>query len=318
MTTAIRLLGAAFLLLAALLPARADWPTGPVRIIVPFAPGASTDIVARRLAPRLGELLGQPVVIENRGGAGGLIGAQAAIAAAPDGHTLFVATTSHSALPALHDKMPYDTLKDFVSVALLADMPGIIVINPKLPVRTFPEFLDYAKKNTLTFGTAGPGTFPHLGIELLKSRAKIPMTHVSYRGAAPALADTVAGHVDVKLDAYVTASGHIAAGRLRAVAVTSLTRIPELPDLPAAAEFGLPGYEVNYWIGIVTRAGLPEAARAKLEKAFIESMTEENRAALAKSGVRPLGQSSKELDALIQREFTQWRDLVKQAGLTVN
>src|SRR5262249_45720214 len=150
MTMATRVLGTAFLLLAALLPARAEWPTGPIKIIVPFAPGASTDIVARRLAPRLGELLGQPVVIENRGGAGGLIGAQAAVAAAPDGHTLFVATTSHSALPALHDKMPYDTLKDFVSVALLADMPGIIVLNPKIPVKTFPEFLDYAKKNTLT------------------------------------------------------------------------------------------------------------------------------------------------------------------------
>lgn len=307
---------AAFVLVA---PARAPAQdlTGPVRIIVPFAPGASTDIVARRIAPRLSELLGQAVVVENRGGAGGLIGAQAAAAAPADGRTLFVATTSHTALPALHESMPYDTLKDFAPVALLADMPGIIVINPRLPAKTFPEFLALAKKQTLTFGTAGAGTFPHLGIELLKARAGVPMTHVSYRGAAPALTDTVSGQVDVKLDAFVTAGGHIKVGRLRAVAVTSAARIPELPDVPTVAEHGFPGYEVNYWIGIVTRAGLPEAVRLKLEKAFVEAMNEENRQALAKSGVRPLGQDSKAVDALIQRELAQWQKLAKDANITL-
>lgn len=315
----VRLLALAALALC--MPAAASaqgWPSAPIRIVVPFTPGASTDIVARRIAPRLGELLGQPVVVENRGGAGGLIGAQSVLSAPPDGHTLFVATTSHSALPALHDRMPYDTLKDFVSVALIADMPGIIVVNPSLPVTTFPQFLDYAKKNALTYGTAGAGTFPHLGIELLKSRAKIPMTHVPYKGAAPALADVIAGHVHVKLDAYVTSHAHMATGKLKAVAVTSAGRIPELPDVPAVAEFGFPGYEVNYWIGIVARSGVPEAVRAKLEQAFIEALTEENRAAFKQSGMRPLGQSSKELDSLIMRELTQWRELVKEANITIN
>jgi tripartite-type tricarboxylate transporter receptor subunit TctC len=197
-------------------------------------------------------------------------------------------------------------------------MPGIIVVHPSLPVKTFPDFIEYAKKNTLTFSTAGPGTFPHIGIELLKARANIPMQAVHYRGAAPALTDTVAGRVNLKLDAYVTAAGHIAAGRLRPIAVTSLARIPELPDVPTVAESGYPGFEVTYWIGIVTRTGLSEPVRAKLEKALIESLNAENREALTKSGVRPLGHSAKQLDALIAREYTQWRELVQQAGIKTN
>jgi tripartite-type tricarboxylate transporter receptor subunit TctC len=314
----LRLFATMALVLAALAPARAEWPTSPVHIVVPFPAGASTDIVVRTIAPRLGEILGQPVVVENRGGAGGLIGAQAVLAAPADGYTLFTATTSHSAMPALHAKLSYDTLKDFSPIGLLADMPGVLVVHPSVPVKTFKEFLDYAKTHTLTFGTAGAGTFPHLGIELLKARAGIPMMHVPYKGAAPAMQDLIAGHIQVKLDAYVTSSAHIQAGKLRAIAVSSLTRIPELPDIPSVAESGFPGFEVSYWIGLVVRSEVPQAIREKLEKAVMEAMNADNRAALAKRGVRPLGQSSKELDALIRRELVQWGDLVKKAHITVN
>jgi tripartite-type tricarboxylate transporter receptor subunit TctC len=296
----------------------AEWPNGPIRIVVPFAPGASTDIVARQIAPKLGALLGTSVVIDNRGGAGGMIGAQAVATAVPDGLTLLVATTSHSAMPALHDKLPYDTLKDFSPIALIADMPGIIVVHPSLPVKTFLELLSYAKAHPLAFGTAGAGTFPHLGIELLKSRAHIPMTHVPYKGAALALSDTLAGHVQVKLDAYISAAQHIAEGRLRALAVTSTERLPELPDIPTVAESGFPGYEATYWIGIVAPASVPADIRARLEKAFLDALTPENREALAKKGTRTLAQSSKELQALIERELVQWRDLVKSANITAN
>jgi tripartite-type tricarboxylate transporter receptor subunit TctC len=318
MKSGMRLLATVALLLAALVPARAEWPDAPIRIVVPFAAGASTDIVVRTIAPRLSEILGQPVVVENRGGAGGLIGAQAVLNAPADGYTLFTATTSHTALPALHAKLPYDTLKDFAPIGILADMPGVIVVHPSVPVKTFKEFLDYAKTHTLTFGTAGAGTFPHLGIELLKNRAGIPMTHVPYKGAAPAMQDLLAGHIQVKLDAYVTSSAHMQAGKLRAIAVTSAGRIPELPDLPSVAESGFPGYEVSYWIGLVIRSEVPAPIRAKLEKAVMEAMNAENRAALTKRGVRPLGQSSKELDALIRRELVQWHDLVKKANITIN
>lgn len=298
--------------------AMADWPQAPVKIVVPFAPGASTDVVARRIAPKMSELLGQPVLIDNRGGAGGLIGAQAVASAPPDGYTLLVATTSHTAQPSLVKKMPFDTQKDFASIALIADMPGIIVVHPSMPVNSFREFLDYAKPRKLNYGTAGSGTFPHLGMELLINRAKTPMVHVPYKGAAPALTDLVAGHLDVKLDAFVSAGRHIADGRLKALAVTSATRIPELPNVPTVAESGFPGYEVNYWIGIVSPAAVPAQARTRLEKAFIEAMTEENRAVLTKSGVRPLGQGSHVLDALIKRELLQWHDLIREANITAN
>lgn len=290
----------------------------PVRIIVPFAAGASTDIVTRQIAPKVGELLNETVIVENQGGAGGVIGTRMAATAPADGNTLLVATTSHTAQPALQEKLPYDTLKDFVSIALIADMPGIIVANPALPVKSLPELLEYAKSHTVTFGTAGSGTFPHLGIELLKSRAKVPMVHVPYRGAAPALSDTVAGHVDVKLDAYISAGQHIAAGRLRALAVTSTQRLPELPDVPTVAELGFPGYEVTYWIGIVARAGITSERRDILERAFIESLTPENREALIKKGTRPLGLNGKELQGLIEREVAQWRDLITSLGIKPN
>jgi tripartite-type tricarboxylate transporter receptor subunit TctC len=305
-------------LLALASPALADWPTSPIRVIVPFAPGASTDIVLRRISPKLSELLGQPVVIDNRGGAGGMVAAETVLHAPPDGYTLLVATTSHSALPALMSKLPYDTLKDFAPVALVADMPGIIVINPGMKVHTLAEFLDYARTHEVYYGSAGPGTFPHLGMALLAARAGVPLIHVPYKGAAPALLDVMAGQIQVKLDAYVSSGTHIAAGELRPIAVTSESRIPELPDIPTVAESGFPGYEVSYWIGIVAPSKVPEPVRLKLEHAFVASLTQENRAALQQSGVRPLGEDSKMLDALIRRELVQWQTLVTQQHITVN
>jgi len=305
-------------LLALALPARSDWPSAPIHVIVPFAPGASTDIVLRRIAPKLSELVGQSVVIDNRGGAGGQVAAETALRAPPDGNTLLVATTSHSALPALQSKLPYDTLRDFAPISLIADMPGVLVINPGMPVRTLTEFLDYAKTHDVYYGSAGPGTFPHLGMALLASRAGVRLIHVPYKGAAPALLDVMAGQLQAKLDAYVSSGTHIAAGQLRAIAVSSLTRIPELPAVPTVAETGFPGYEVNYWIGVVAPAKVPEPVRRKLEQAFIAAMTPENRTALQDSGVRPLGEDSQALDALIRRELVQWQKLVEQEHITVN
>jgi tripartite-type tricarboxylate transporter receptor subunit TctC len=223
----------------------AEWPSAPIHIILPFTPGASTDIVVRTITPKLSELLGISVVVENRGGAGGEIANETVAQAKPDGYTLLVVTTSFAAQPAILTTLPYDTLKDFAPIALLADLPGVLVINPAVPVKTFAEFLDYAKSHALTYGSAGVGTFPHLGIELLKRRAGIQLTQIPYRGATQALTDVIAGHVDLKLDAYVSSSAHIADGKLRALAVSSLTRLPELPAVPTIAESGLPGFEVN-------------------------------------------------------------------------
>ena len=296
----------------------ADWPAAPIHIVLPFTPGASTDVIVRMIAPKLSELLGTPVIIENRGGAGGLIATEAVATAKPDGYTLLVVTTSFVVQPAIMEKLPYDTLKDFAPVALLADMPGVLVVNPSMPVKTFAEFLAYAKTHSLTFGTAGNGTFPHIGIELLKSRAGIPLMHVPYKGATQALTDVIAGHVDLKLDAYVSSSAHIATGALRPIAVSSLTRILELPDVPTIAETGFPGFEVNYWIGVVAPAAVPQPIRARLEKAFVEAFTPQNRDAMAKTGVRPLGEGSNAVQALIDRELAQWRTLAREAGIKAN
>jgi tripartite-type tricarboxylate transporter receptor subunit TctC len=295
----------------------AEWPAAPIHIFVPFTPGASTDVVLRTIAPKLSDLLGASVVIENRGGAGGLIATQTVATAKPDGYTLLVVTTSFAAQPAIMNELPYDTIKDFAPIALLADLPGVLVINPALPVKTFAELLDYAKTHALTYGSAGVGTFPHLGIELLKSRAKIPLAQVPYRGAAQALTDVIAGHVDLKLDAYVSAHGHIADGALRALAVSSLTRLPELPGVPTIAESGFPGFEATYWIGVVAPAAVPEEVRARLEKAFKESLTLENRALLAKNGIRSLGLGHDALQSLVARELDQWRQLAKETDLSV-
>jgi tripartite-type tricarboxylate transporter receptor subunit TctC len=312
-----RLFALVLAILAPLAAKAAERPAAPIRVVVPFTPGASTDIVVRTIAPKLSDLLGTGVVVENRGGAGGLIATEAVATAKPDGYTLLVVTTSFAAQPAIMATLPYDTLKDFAPIALLADLPGVLVINPKVPVKTFAEFLSYTKSHALTYGSAGAGTFPHLGIELLKSRAGIPLTQVPYKGAAQALTDVIAGHVDLKLDAYVSANAHIGDGSLRALAVSSLTRLAELPEVPTIAESGFPGFEVNYWIGVVAPAAVPESVRATLENAFVQALTPENRAALAKGGVRSLGQGHAALQSLIARELEQWRKLAKEVDLAI-
>jgi tripartite-type tricarboxylate transporter receptor subunit TctC len=295
----------------------ADWPASPIHIVLPFTPGASTDVVIRTIAPKFSELIGAPAVIENRGGAGGLIATESVATANPDGYTLLVVTTSFAAQPAIMGKLPYDTAHDFAPIALLADLPGVLVVNPKVPVKTFAEFLDYAKSHRLTYGSAGIGTFPHLGMELLKSRAGIPMTHVPYKGASQALTDVIGGQIDVKLDAYVSSAGHLADGTLRALAVSSLTRLPELPDVPTIAESGFPGFEVTYWIGVVAPAAVPEPVRARLQEAFIASLTPENKALLAKQGVRAVGEGQQALQSLIDRELAQWQKLAGETDLTI-
>jgi tripartite-type tricarboxylate transporter receptor subunit TctC len=303
--------------LAAIDAKAADWPSSPIHIILPFTPGASTDVVVRTVAPKFSELIGAPAVIENRGGAGGLIATESVAATKPDGYTLLVVTTSFAAQPAIMGKLPYDTAHDFAPIALIADLPGVLVINSKLPIKSFAEFLDYAKTHRLTYGSAGVGTFPHLGMELLKSRAGIPMTHVPYKGAAQALADVIGGQIDVKLDAYVSSAGHLADGTLRALAVSSPTRLPELPEVPTIAESGFPGFEVTYWIGVAAPAGVPEPIRTQLEQAFISSLTPENKALLAKQGVRAVGQGHDALQSLIARELAQWQKLAAETDLTV-
>ena len=296
----------------------ADYPAKPIKLIVPFAAAGSTDLVARRIMPKVSEILGQPIVIENRGGAGGMVGSEVAAKSAPDGYTLLMASSSHTSNPFVYKAMPFDTVKDFVSIAMLADLPGVLVAHAGVPVRNFREFVELAKKSPapVTFGTSGSGTFSHLSIELLKIRASFPATHIPYKGSGVALNDLLAGVYHVKMDGYVSSVGHLKTGKLKALAVTTRERIPELPDVPTVAEQGVPGFETSFWMAIVAPAGTPAAIVAKLEKAFMEAVRDkEVTAKLAADGVRAIGGPAKQVDELIARELSEWPQVIKAAGI---
>ncbi len=292
------------------------FPERPIKLVVPFPPGGSTDLVGRIVGRKAGELLGQPIIIENRGGAGGSIGSELVARAQPDGYTLLMATTSHTANPSFYPKLPYDTRRDFQSIAMIADMPGLLVAKPGLPPNTLDEFLAFAKDRQLQYGSAGTGTFPHLSMELIRSAADLKMTHIPYKGAAPALTDLVGGVYDVKVDAYITAAEYVKTNKLKLYAVTSKERMPQLPETPAVAE-RIPGFESTYWIGIVGPANLPAGVRSKLETAFIAAARDKEVVGnLAATGTRAVGAAAAELDARIDRELALWPGVVKASGLT--
>jgi tripartite-type tricarboxylate transporter receptor subunit TctC len=301
--------------------AHAAFPEKPIRLVVPFPPGGTTDVVARRIAPKVGEILGQTVVIENKGGAGGTIATEMVAKSPADGYTLIMATNSHTANPAIYKSLPFDTVKDFVSVAMIADTPGLIVVHPSVPAKNLTEFIALAKKSNppITFGTAGAGTFPHLTTELLKARAGIEMTHIPYKGAGPAMVDLLAGVYQFKVDALPTAGGHVKAGKLKAYAVTSSERMPQLPDMPTVAELGYPGFESSFWMAILAPAGTPKDVVAKLEQAFIKALQDKEIAdMLVAAGVRIIAKPASAVDELIARELKQWPPIVKKAGIMAN
>lgn len=292
------------------------FPDRPVHLVVPFSPGGSTDLVGRLVAAQVAQQLGQPVVVENRAGAGGMIASEYVAKSEPDGYTLLMVTTSHTANPSIYKKLPYDTRKDFTSISLVGDMPGLMVAHPSVPANTLGEFVAYAKTHRVSYGSAGSGTFPHLSMELFSHAAGLDMVHIPYRGAAPALADLVGGVYQIKADAYITANGFVDAGRLKLYAVTSAQRMPQLPDVPTVAESGYPGFESTYWIGIVSPAGVPPAVRTRLEQAFIQAVQDPVVSAkLQEGGTRPIGGSAADLDALMNHEFAQWPGIIKDADI---
>ena len=301
----------------ALSAAQAAFPEKALRIIVPFPPGGSTDVVARRVAAKAQRILGQAIVIENVGGAGGIIGTDLVAKAAPDGYTLLLAQTGLAANVALREKLPYDTERDFTPIALLADHPGLLVGSLTPPYRTFADMMKYAKANPgkINYASAGVGTFPHLTMAMLESQASVSLVHIPYKGAGPAMVDLLGGRVDVKVDAYVTALPALKGGRIVALAVTGKNRIPQLPDLPAVAET-YPDFESEIWMGIVGPAGIPRDIAAKLEAAFVEASRDpEVVRTLNDDGIYARGLSSKELTALITRDIARWRRVVKEAGI---
>ncbi|HTP97432.1 MAG TPA: tripartite tricarboxylate transporter substrate binding protein [Burkholderiales bacterium] len=298
---------------------RADYPERPLRMLVEFPAGGASDVVARRVALRLSERFGQPVVVENRSGAGGVIAHETVAQSPPDGYSLLLATTSVTTNPWLHKKLPYDTLRDFAPVALLTDWAGLLVVHPSVPVKSLSELIKLAKASPgkLTYASAGVGSWIHLATEMLKMRAGVNIVHVPYKGAVPALQDVLAGFVMIKIDSYITAMPHVKAGRLKLLAVSTAERIPQLPDVPAFSEQGLPGFDSTIWLGVMARAGTPKNTLAKLEQNIVAIIKERSMSdKLVEDGYRPRGNGAVEFGAFVRKELAQWQQVVKDAHIT--
>lgn len=291
-----------------------DYPTRPIRLISPFAPGGGSDFLARYLAVRLGAALGQPVVVENKAGAGGMLGTDFVAKAPPDGYTIAISSNGPLAvLPALGMKMPYDPARDLQPVALLTRQPFVLVTNATVPAKDLREFIQIAKKSPgrLNYGTPGNGSAPHLAIEMLKMKAGVFITHVPYRGAPPALNDLMAGQIQLATSDPNTAMPLLKQGRLRALAVTSAQRSPLLPDVPTVAEAGVAGYEVSGWFGALVPAGTPQPVVQRLQAEIAKAMgAPEAREALSGLGGELLASTPAQFSAHIAAETQRWRHLI--------
>jgi tripartite-type tricarboxylate transporter receptor subunit TctC len=294
-----------------------DWPQRPVRFILPYPPGGPTDIMGRVVAQRLSQDLPQPVVVENRAGAAGSIGAEAVARAAPDGTTFLVNASAHVIVPHLF-RVPYDAVADFTPVTNIAAVPLMLVVTPSLPVRSVAELIAYAKANPgrLSFASSSNGGAPHLAGELFKLMAGVDMAHVPYRGSGQALPDLIAGNVQVMFDSMPSSAGAVREGKLRALAVTTEGRQPAFPDLPTIAEAGVPGYEIATWYAIWAPPRTPPAIVARLQGAVAQAMrAPEVRERMATLGAVPVADTPEHFAAFVRSEFERWGRLVRDANI---
>lgn len=289
--------------------AQSDYPARPVRIIVPSPPSGGTDIVARVLAQHFTNAFGQQFFVENKPGAGNVIGIEAAARAAPDGYTLLVSASTIALNSVLYQKVPYDPVRDFAPITLAATAPNILVVNPKLPIKTVDDLIAAAKAQPgkLTYGTPGIGTSPHLCMELFKSMAGVDLQHVPYKGTAAAVMDIIGGQIDVAFATALTAKPLIDSRRLRALAVSGPRRVEALVNVPPVAEAGVPGYEAMQWYGLLAPAGTPSSIIERVHaEAMVALRSPEMKARLAADGAEPLGTTPAEFGAYIKRELEKW------------
>jgi len=302
--------------------AQADYPAKPITIVVPFAAGGTTDILARVIGEALKTELGQPVVIDNRAGAGGNIGGALAAKAAPDGYTLFMGTVgTHAINQSLYKKMPFDPIKDFAPLTRVAMVPNLLVAHPTRPYKTVQELIAYAKANPgkVTFGSSGNGSSIHLSGELFDSMAKVDMIHVPYKGSAPAVSDLIGGQIDIMFDNMPSAIQHVRSGRLKAIAVTTAKRSPELPDVPTIAEAGVPGYEATSWFGMFAPAATPAPIVTRLNAALVKVLADPAvKKKLAEQGAEPYAEKPQQFAEFIRKESAKWSQVVKASGASVD
>ncbi|OYU10561.1 MAG: ABC transporter substrate-binding protein [Comamonadaceae bacterium PBBC1] len=298
--------------------AQSAWPTKPVTMVVPFPAGGGTDAFARPLSAQFSKLTGKQLIIDNRGGAGGTLGAGVAAKSSPDGYNLFMGAVHHTIAPSMYPKLDYDLERDLVPLILVANVPQVLVVNPKKVQATdFKAFLDFVKKNParLNYGSAGGGTSHHLAGELFKLQTKTFITHIPYRGAGPALQDLIAGNVDMMFDGLGSSATHIKSGRVKAMMVSGAKRNPAFPDVPCSTELGLPDYTVSTWYGVWAPKGTPADAQARaIEEIRRACLTDEAKAVWANQGADFPNLITSQFDTFIKKELAKWSQVVKASG----
>jgi tripartite-type tricarboxylate transporter receptor subunit TctC len=307
-------------LLAAAAPAVAqgDYPARPIRMVVPFAPGGGSDISGRILAAGLGEALKQTIVVDNRPGAGSILGCDIVAKSSPDGYTTLLGNISMAFNTAIYKKLPYDVLRDFIPISLVSDQPNILVAHPGLPSKGFKEFIAYAESNPgkLTYGSAGLGSGTHLAMEMLLMSRKLELTHVPYKGTGPALTALLGNQISVFFSTYASALPHVKASRLRGYAVTSAKRTTTLPEVPTVAESGFPGYEYSTWYGFLAPAGTPRAIIDRLNREAVAVLNSEAiRTRYTSQGVDPIPSTSAKYVAHLKSEVHKWTQVVRAAKI---
>jgi tripartite-type tricarboxylate transporter receptor subunit TctC len=322
-TLALAVLGAGMLALAPVVAqAQGAFPSKALTIVVPFSAGGTTDILARVVGQYMAKDLGQPVIIDNRAGAGGNIGAQMVARAAPDGYTLLMGTVgTHAINQSLYKKLGFDPIKDFAPITRVALVPNLLVANPSQPFKTVKELIAYAKANPgkVTFASSGSGTSIHLSGEMFQQMAGVEMQHIPYKGSAPALTDLLGGQTAVMFDNMPSVIGHVRAGKLRPIAVTTPNRSPAVPDVPTIAESGVPGYSATSWFGLLAPAGTPAPVMAKLHASILKALADpEVKKKLAEQGAEPHGEKPEQFAEFIRSETAKWGRTVKVSGATAD
>ena len=319
MLTLVRMLAAAFVGLNALAVQAQAYPTKPVRIIVPFAPGGGSDFIGRFIAQRLSDSWGKQVIVENKPGAGGMLGVEQGVKSAPDGYTLVLIASSYTVNPSIY-KLAFDPAADITPIIQLSQGPLLVVVRPSLPVKNLKELiaLAKAKPGQVNFASSGQGSVIHLATELFDSMAGIKMNHIPYKGTGPALTDTIGGQTDVFFSSTATAMPQVQAGKLRALAVTTAKRIPALPDVPTIAEAGVPGYDVVLWHGLIGPKGMPKDVVDRVNAEATKALKlKETAAQLQNDGVAPAGGTPAQFGGTIRKEIGMWRKVVADAGVKV-
>ena len=321
MKTMLALLAAACTAFAAPAALAQKFPDKPIRFIVPFPPGGGNDILARAIAPKMGEFLGQPVVIDNRAGAGGNIGTDLAAKSAPDGYTIVIASNQVTINPWLYAKLPFDIEKDFAAVAQAASVPMVLAVHPSVPANTLKEFIALAKASPGKFNhsTPGNGTPQHIAFEVFNHAAGVQVTHIAYKGTGPAIADLIGGQVQSAIGTMASLEQHVKAGKLRALGVTTPKRSPAMPNVPTIAEAGLPGFEVPLWYSILAPAGTPKEIVARLSGDISKALAvPETRERLTAQGFDVNYLNPEQMSDLIRNDIARWQKSIKDIGLKLD